>query len=94
MGEEKSNRTLTSNGAEVTVELAGLHCIVSTSNTDIGTVAGTATGGGAATFTAKGAAIPQTGGRSGAFCGSSASWNATYTLDKVGGIRGANLKVD
>ena len=88
---DNGNGTLTSNGAEVTTELAGIHCIFTTSNTDIGTVAGTESG--AATFTAKSAAIPRTGGRSGAFCGSSASWNATYTMDEVNGTKGANLYV-
>ncbi|HEY2717314.1 MAG TPA: hypothetical protein VGI73_13930 [Solirubrobacterales bacterium] len=70
------NGILTSNGAEVTVELAGLHCIYSTSNTNLGTV----TGGSPAVFQAKSAAIPRTGGRSGAFCGSSATWTATYKV--------------
>ena len=73
------NGTLTSNGAEVTVELAGLHCIFTTSNTDVGKVAG-AHGETHVIFTAASAAIPRTGGRSGAFCGSSASWNAQYTI--------------
>jgi len=72
------NGTLTSSGAEVTVELAGLHCIFSTSNTDVGVVKGAHEGH--ATFEAKSAAIPRTGGRSGAFCGSSATWNANYTI--------------
>jgi len=75
--EANGNGTLTSNGAEVTVELAGLHCIFSTSNTDVGTVTGAHVGN--VIFLAKSAAIPRTGGRSGAFCGSSATWNATYT---------------
>jgi len=70
------NGTLTSSGAEVTVELAGLHCIFTTSNTDVGKV----TGGTTATLTAASQAIPRTGGRSGAFCGSSATWNATYSV--------------
>ena len=97
-GEEKQkttadgNGTLTSSGAEVTVEILGLHCIFTTSNTDIGTVTGTTVG--SATFQAKSAPISRTGGRSGAFCGTSALWNATYTLDEVGGVKGANLLVD
>jgi hypothetical protein len=97
-GEEKQkttadgNGTLTSNGAEVTVEILGLHCIFTTSNTDIGTATGTTEG--SATFEAKSAPISRTGGRSGAFCGSSALWNATYIVDEVGGVKGANLLID
>jgi len=70
------NGTLTSNGTEVTVEVAGLHCIFTTSSTDIGKV----TGGTPATLTALEAAIPRTGGRSGAFCGSSTTFSATYRI--------------
>ncbi len=88
------NGTLTSNGAEVTVELAGLHCIYSTSNTDIGKVAGTHTGHDI--LTAASAAIPRTGGRSGAFCGSSATWNAQYTITNLryNGTNYTNFTVD
>jgi len=75
------NGTVTSTGAEVTVELAGLHCIFSTSNTHVGTITGTHTGH--VTLTAASAAIPRTGGRSGAFCGSSATWNAKYTVTTI-----------
>lgn len=76
-GTNNGNGTLTSSGSEVTVELAGIHCIFSTNNTDIGTVTGTHTGH--VIIHAK-ATIPRTGGRSGAFCGSSAEWRATYTV--------------
>ena len=75
------NGTLTSNGAEVTVELAGLHCIFTTSNTDVGQVKGTHSG--SVEAKAESAPIPRTGGRSGAFCGSSATWNAAYTITHV-----------
>lgn len=75
------NGTLTSNGAEVTVELAGLHCIFSTSNTDIGKVTGTHEGH--VIIDAESDAIPRTGGRSGAFCGSSATWRAKYTVTEL-----------
>ena len=73
------NGTTTSTGTEFTVEVAGLHCIFTTSNTDVGKVAG-AHGESHAIFTAASAAIPRTGGRSGAFCGSSATWSAQYTV--------------
>jgi hypothetical protein len=75
-GSSNGNGTLTSSGAEVTIELSGIHCIFTTSNTNLGTV----TGGSPATFAAKSAAIPRTGGRSGGFCGSSATWTANYTV--------------
>lgn len=75
----EGNGTLTSNGTEVTTELSGIHCIFTTNNTNVGTVTG-AMGTAMQVFTAKSAAIPRTGGRSGAFCGTSASWNATYEI--------------
>ena len=70
------NGIVTSSGAEITFELAGPHCILSTSNTTLGTV----TGGTPARFATNSAAIPRTGGRSGAFCGSSMSFAATYKV--------------
>ena len=75
------NGTLTSNGAEVTVELAGLHCIFTTSNTDVGQVKGTHSG--SVEAKAESTPIPRTGGRSGAFCGSSATWRAAYTITHI-----------
>ncbi len=68
------NGILTSSGTEVTVEIVGLHCIFSSSNTTLGTI----TGGSPAAFTANSAPIPRSGGRSGAFCGTSALWTANY----------------
>jgi len=68
--------TLTSSGSEVTVEFLGFHCIFKTSSTDIGTL--TANGGNA-TFDIA-ATIPRTGGRSGAFCGSTAQWTGSYSV--------------
>jgi hypothetical protein len=75
------NGTLTSNGTEVTVEFAGLHCIFKTSNTDIGTVTGSRATEGNATLDIA-ATIPRTGGKSGAFCGSSAQWTGSYKVTK------------
>lgn len=66
-----NNGTITSSGAEVTITFAGFHCIYTTSNTDLGTLTGSATTGGNAT-TDISATVPRTGGRSGAFCGTSA----------------------
>ncbi len=75
------NGTLTWNGGEVTVELAGLHCIYTSSNTDIGQLIGTHEGH--VEYRAESVPIPRTGGRSGAFCGSSATWRASYTITRI-----------
>ncbi|HEX5526941.1 MAG TPA: hypothetical protein VFX44_07050 [Solirubrobacterales bacterium] len=73
------NGTLTSNGTEVTVEFVGTHCIFKTSNTDIGTLTGTQATRGSATLDIA-ATIARTGGRSGAFCGSTAQWTGSYKV--------------
>jgi hypothetical protein len=78
-----SEGTVTSSGTEVTVEAYGFHCIFKTASTDIGTF--TAKSGADATFDIK-ATIPRTGGRSGAFCGSSAQWTGSYTVTGEYGI--------
>jgi hypothetical protein len=81
--------TVTSSGTEVTVEFFGTHCIFATSNTDIGTLTGaTTTKTEHATFDIS-ATIPRTGGRSGAFCGSTAKWTGNYTITTP-----KNLNVD
>jgi hypothetical protein len=74
-----NNGTLTSTGAKVTVTFVGFHCIFTTNSTDIGTVTGSATTGGNATLDIE-ATIPRTGGRSGAFCGSTAQWTGSYSV--------------
>jgi hypothetical protein len=74
-----NNGTLTSSGTEVTVVLAGFHCIFSTSSTDIGTLTGSANTKSTATFDIS-AKIPRTGGNSGAFCGSTAEWTGNYKI--------------
>ena len=78
-GTGSNNGSLTSSGTEVTVEFAGFHCIFKTSNTGLGTVTGSATTGGNATLDIS-ATIPRTGGRSGAFCGSTAQWTGAYKV--------------
>jgi len=76
------NATLTSIGAEVTVQAFGFHCIFGTgAGTDIGTVTSKTVGGGAATLDIA-ATIPRTGGTSGVFCGSTAQWTGNYTTTK------------
>jgi hypothetical protein len=75
------NGTLTSNGAEVTVELLGVHCLYSTAQTPLGTVTGSGTTGGTATLDIA-ATLLRTGGRSGNFCGTSARWTGSYSITK------------
>ena len=74
-----NNGVLTGSGNEVTVEFVGFHCIFKTSGTTLGTVTGSATTGGSATLDIE-ATIPRTGGRSGAFCGSTAQWTGSYSV--------------
>jgi hypothetical protein len=73
------NGTLTSSGAEVTVQFFGTHCIFATNNTDLGTVTGSSTTGKTATLDIS-ATIPRTGGSSGVFCGSTAAWTGAYEV--------------
>jgi hypothetical protein len=73
------NGTLTSNGAEVTVQFVGTHCIFTTSNTDLGTVTGSGNTKSNATLDIS-ATIPRTGGSSGIFCGSTAAWTGAYKV--------------
>jgi hypothetical protein len=78
-GTGSSNGTLTSSGAEVTVEFIGTHCIFKTSSTSLGTVTGSETTKATATLDIS-ATIPRTGGRSGAFCGTTAAWTGAYKV--------------
>jgi hypothetical protein len=73
----KGRVTLTE--SEWTTEFLGFHCIFATKNTEIGTLTGSAVTGGKATLDIA-ATIPRVGGRSGAFCGSSAQWTGSYTI--------------
>ena len=70
------NGTVTGNGQEFTMECEGFHCIFTTSNTDLGTL----TGGTSGVLTVN-ATIPRTGGRSGAFCGSSGNFVGTWSVN-------------
>ncbi|HEX5526894.1 MAG TPA: hypothetical protein VFX44_06815 [Solirubrobacterales bacterium] len=67
------NGTLTLTGTEITVEVAGLHCVYTPG--DIGTL----TGGAMATIDVLGN-WPRTGGRSGALCGASATVEGGLTV--------------
>lgn len=64
------NALVTSKGQEITTEFIGTHCIYATNNTSLGTLTGSSSTGGTAILDIS-ATIPRTGGRSGAFCGSS-----------------------
>ncbi len=98
------NGTLTSTGTEVTVEQSGFHCIFKTKETDIGTLTGASTAtvenaNHELVFTHMAtldisATIPRTGGRSGAFCGSSAPWTGSYTVTSAGPAAGNNGWLD
>jgi hypothetical protein len=79
------NGTLTSSGAKVTVTFVGFHCIFTTSSTDIGTATGSVNTGSNATLDIE-ATIPRTGGRSGAFCGSTAQWTGSYLFTSPEGL--------
>jgi hypothetical protein len=79
-GTGSNNGTLSSTGTEVTVEFFGTHCIFKTNNTGLGTVTGSTTTGGKTATLDISATIPRTGGRSGAFCGSTAAWTGAYKV--------------
>jgi len=73
-----NNATITSSGAEITVQFLGVSCIFKTSSTSIGTF----TGGKPATFDVNGT-IPQSGG--GFLCPSSGIASGAYTLTTPSG---------
>ncbi|HEX5526832.1 MAG TPA: hypothetical protein VFX44_06490 [Solirubrobacterales bacterium] len=75
--------TVTSTGMEVTIELSGFHCIFKTNSTLLGRLTGSAVTKGTATLDI-GATIPRTGGRSGAFCGSTAQMTGAYQFTSPG----------
>jgi hypothetical protein len=76
------NGSLSSSGAEVTVEFIGTHCIFTTNNTAIGTVTGSGNLEGKTATLDISANISRTGGRSGAFCGTTAAWTGSYSVTK------------
>jgi hypothetical protein len=76
------NRGLvTSTGTEVTVEAYGFHCIFKTSATGIGTFTGSSITKGTPTIDLE-ATVPRSGGRSGAFCGSTAQMTGSLKITK------------
>jgi hypothetical protein len=70
------NGTLTSNGAEITIETSIANCIFVTKNTDIGRVTGSDTKH--AVLDIESAGIPREGHS--IFCGSSGTWTGSYTV--------------
>jgi hypothetical protein len=72
---KEGNATIRLNGFETTVEFLGTHCIFATANTNFGLL----TGGEMATVDIV-STFPRVGGRSGAFCGSTAAWTGKYTI--------------
>jgi hypothetical protein len=69
--------TLTSTGAEVTIETSIASCIFATASTDLGTLTGTDDTKGHATLDIS-AEIPRTGHSF--FCGSKGIWTGSYTV--------------
>jgi hypothetical protein len=69
------NGTITSNGAEITIETSIANCIFTTSNTDVGLL----TGGTTAKLDINSASIPRTGHS--VFCGGSGTWTGSYTVN-------------
>jgi hypothetical protein len=69
------NGTLTSNGAEITIETSIANCIFTTKETDVGTL----TGGTTAKLDINSASIPRTGHS--VFCGGSGTWTGSYTVN-------------
>jgi hypothetical protein len=70
-----SNGTLTSSGAEISIATSIGTCVFTTSNTNLGTVTGSSSTGGAATKDISGS-IPRTGGNF--LCGSSGTLTGSY----------------
>jgi hypothetical protein len=76
-GEANNNGLVTSTGVEITVEFNGFHCIFKTNNTAFGTETGSANTGGASVIDLA-STVPRSGGRSGAFCGTTGTLTGTY----------------
>jgi hypothetical protein len=70
--------TVTSSGAEITIQTSVGNCIFTTASTDIGTLTDTSLGGGNATLDLGGAVIPRTGHT--ALCGETGKWTGSYKV--------------
>lgn len=76
--------TLTSNGAEITIQTSIASCIFTTSNTDIGRLTAAPSNTGHATLDINSAGIPRTGHS--VFCGSSGTWTGSYKVETPTGL--------
>lgn len=72
--------TVTWTGTEITEEVSGFHCIYKPNETSFGTLTGSGTTQSTPTLDIS-ATIPRTGGRSGAFCGTSAPMTGSVKFD-------------
>jgi hypothetical protein len=70
--------TVTSSGAEVTIETSIANCLFTTKATDVGTFTGTNDTGKTATLDINSAGIPRTGHS--IFCGSAGTWTGSYEV--------------
>lgn len=75
-----SNGTVLSTGWRFTVIHLGVHCVYETNNTAIGTLTGSAKTSGKATLDIA-ATLPRVGGEGGVFCGSSAPWTGSFSIE-------------
>jgi hypothetical protein len=82
--DDKGNGTLTSNGAEVTVQCASIfgnvHCIYVTENDDMGTLTGSTTTGGTATMDITTEVKRAKTTENGTLCDEEATWHAKYKV--------------
>jgi hypothetical protein len=78
LGGGTGNATLTSSGAEITIQTSVANCIFTTSNTDLGTLTGSATTKSNATLDINAASIPRTGHS--IFCGGFGTWTGSYRV--------------
>lgn len=72
------NGTVTSSGAEVTIQTSIANCWYVTSNTDVGTLTGSKNTGTRAILDINSSAIPRP--RHSVFCGSSGTWTGQYEV--------------
>jgi hypothetical protein len=77
--------TLTSSGAEVTIQTSIASCIFTTANTDLGRLTAAPSNTGHATLDINSAGIPRTGHSF--FCGSSGTWTGAYKVTTPTGLK-------
>jgi hypothetical protein len=72
------NGTQTSTGMEITIHTSVGTCVLTTNNTDVGTITGSNNTGGNAVWDINSAKVPRTGGNF--LCGSSFTWTGSYSI--------------